>query len=195
MNSKRTIRRSRSSSLHLFWLCFVLKYGSFWKVIFNNIQFEKLFATMLCKLLPETIYLSERLNIFILFSSKTAPPNLLSPIGKPSIVGNNDRVIISAALLGRVNGMTEWGKVFGLIGVISMCSVHEVSNDGRSNRSTSTFNVFCSNGTANVSDGMLCSQLSNDKSESLNPTDPSNSLENVISWLEVSGVPVAFAWQ
>lgn len=58
---------------------------------------------------------------------------------------------------------------FTLIGVINMCSVHEVSNEGRSNRSTSTFSVFCSNGTENVSAGMLCSQLSSDRSESLKP--------------------------
>lgn len=50
-----------------------------------------------------------------------------------------------------------------------MCSVQDVSKDGRSNRSTSTFNVFCSNGTENVSAGILCSQLSSDRSESLKP--------------------------
>lgn len=76
---------------------------------------------------------------------------------------------MSAALRGRVKGITECGNVFGFMGVISMCSVHDVSSDGRSNRSTSTFNVFCSKGTENVSDGILCNQLSNDKSESLKP--------------------------
>lgn len=121
--------------------------------------------------------------------------NLLIPNVMPSSVGSSDRVIISAALRGRVNGITECGNVFGLIGVISICSVQDVSNDGRSSRSTSTFSVFCSNGTENVSCGMLCSQLNNDKSESLKPTDPSNNLENVISCCEHSGAPVAFAWQ
>lgn len=131
----------------------------------------------------------------------------------PSNVGNRERVIMSAALRGRVNGITECGNVFGcikdqkvrqcvlqsfqrrstLIGVISICSVQDVSNDGRSSRSTSTFNVFCSNGTENVSDGILCSQLSSDRSESLNPTEPSSSLEKVISCCEHSGEPVAFA--
>lgn len=121
--------------------------------------------------------------------------HLLIPNVRPSSVGSSERVIISAALRGRVNGITECGNVFGLIGVMSMCSVHEVSSEGRSNRSTSTFSVFCSNGTENVSCGMLWSQLSNDKSESLKPTDPSNNLENVISCCEHSGAPVAFAWQ
>lgn len=73
-----------------------------------------------------------------------------------------------------------------------MCSVQDVSNEGLSSRSTSTFNVFCSNGTENVSDGMLCSQLSNDRSESLKPTEPSSNLEKVISCCEQSGEPVAF---
>lgn len=77
--------------------------------------------------------------------------------------------MMSAALRGRVNGITEWGNVFGLIGVMSMCSVQEVSSDGFSSRSTSTFSVFCSNGTENVSAGMLCSQLSSERSESVNP--------------------------
>lgn len=122
-------------------------------------------------------------------------PNLLIPNVMPSSVGNNDRVIISAALRGRVNGITECGNVFGLIGVMSICSVHDVSSDGRSSRSTSTFNVFCSNGTENVSCGMLCNQLNSDKSESLNPIEPSSNLEKVISCCEQFGAPVAFAWQ
>lgn len=79
------------------------------------------------------------------------------------------------------------------MGVISMCSVHEVSKDGLSNRSTSTFNVFCSNGTENVSEGILCNQLNKDKSLSLNPTEPSSNFENVMSWLNASDEPVAFA--
>lgn len=77
--------------------------------------------------------------------------------------------MMSAALRGRVNGITEWGNVFGLIGVMSICSVHEVSSEGFSSLSTSTLSVFCSNGTENVSAGMLCNQLSNDRSESVNP--------------------------
>jgi len=77
--------------------------------------------------------------------------------------------IMSAADLGRVNGMAEWGKVLGLIGVISMCSVQDVSNEGRSNLSTSTLRVFCSNGTENVSDGTLCNQESRERSLSLKP--------------------------
>lgn len=76
---------------------------------------------------------------------------------------------------------------------MSICSVQDVSNDGRSSRSTSTLSVFCSNGTENVSDGMLCNQLSSDKSESLNPTEPSSNREKVISCCEQSGEPVAFA--
>lgn len=84
-------------------------------------------------------------------------------------------------------------SIITLIGVISMCSVHDVSSDGRSNRSTSTFSVFCSNGTENVSAGMLCNQLNSDRSESLKPTEPSSSFENVISWLLHSGEPVALA--
>lgn len=50
-----------------------------------------------------------------------------------------------------------------------MCSVQDVSKDGRSNLSTSTLRVFCSKGTENVSAGMLCNQLSSDRSESLKP--------------------------
>lgn len=38
---------------------------------------------------------------------------LLNPKVSPSNVGKSDRVIISAALLGLVNGMTECGNVFG----------------------------------------------------------------------------------
>lgn len=95
----------------------------------------------------------------------------------------------------RLRGYCIIYDLFTLIGVISICSVQDVSNEGLSSRSTSTFNVFCSNGTENVSDGILCSQLSSDRSESLNPTEPSSSLEKVISCCEQSGAPVALAWQ
>lgn len=38
---------------------------------------------------------------------------LLSPKFRPSSAGKRDRVMISAALLGLVNGITECGKVLG----------------------------------------------------------------------------------
>jgi len=101
-----------------------------------------------------------------------------------SRAGTKLRDIMSAADLGLVNGMALCGKVFGLMGVISMCSVHEVSKDGLSKRSTSTFRVLCAKGTANVSGGILCSHESKLKSESLKPTDPSSSLEKLISTYE-----------
>jgi hypothetical protein len=42
---------------------------------------------------------------------------LLLRTEQPSNEGSNDRVIMSAALLGLVKGITEWGNVFfGLIG-------------------------------------------------------------------------------
>lgn len=62
--------------------------------------------------------------------------------------------MISAADLGRVKGITEWGNIFGLIGVINMCSVQLASRSGFDRRSTSTFNVFCSNGIENTSVGI-----------------------------------------
>lgn len=84
-------------------------------------------------------------------------------------------------------------KNLTLIGVINICSVQEVSSDGLSNLSTSTFKVFCSKGTENVSVGILCSQLSNDRSESLKPAAPSSNFEKVISCEAASVEPVAFA--
>lgn len=107
-------------------------------------------------------------------------PGLLGP-SPASNAGTKLRDIMSAADRGLVNGIALCGKVLGFMGVINMCSVQEVSNDGLSNRSTSTFNVRCAKGTANVSGGMLCSQESRLKSESLKPTEPSNSLEKFIS--------------
>lgn len=38
---------------------------------------------------------------------------ILNPKLSPSRAGSNDRVMISAALRGRVKGITECGKVFG----------------------------------------------------------------------------------
>lgn len=64
--------------------------------------------------------------------------------------------------------MAECGKVLGLKGVTKRCSVQEASRGGFSRRSTSTLRVFCSNGHANVSGGILCSHESNERSESLN---------------------------
>ena len=69
----------------------------------------------------------------------------------------NDLVIISVPL-GRVIGMAECGKMFGLIGVINICSVQLVSKVGFFRRSTSTLRLLCSNGHENVSPGILCSQ-------------------------------------
>ena len=69
----------------------------------------------------------------------------------------NDLVIISVPL-GRVIGIAEWGKMFGLIGVINICSVQLVSKVGFFRRSTSTLRLLCSNGHENVSPGILCSQ-------------------------------------
>ncbi len=57
--------------------------------------------------------------------------------------------------LGLVLGIAECGKMFGLMGLIIMCSVHDVSKAGADRRSTSTLRLRCSNGHANVSDGML----------------------------------------
>lgn len=96
--------------------------------------------------------------------------------GNPSRVGSNDRDMMSAAERGLVKGIAECGKVFGLIGVISMCSVHDVSSDGRSKRSTSTLRVRCSKGTENVSWGILWSHERRLRSESLKPALPSNNL-------------------
>ena len=50
-------------------------------------------------------------------------------------------------------GIAECGKVLGLIGVISICSVQLVSRWGAFILSTSTFRERCSKGQANVSDG------------------------------------------
>ena len=50
-------------------------------------------------------------------------------------------------------GIAECGNVFGLIGVISICSVQLVSRCGAFILSTSTFSERCSNGQANVSEG------------------------------------------
>lgn len=86
--------------------------------------------------------------------------------------------MMSAAERGLVNGMAECGKVFGLMGVISMCSVQDVSREGRSSRSTSTFRVRCSKGTEKVSPGMLWSHDSRLRSESLKPTHPSSNLQS-----------------
>ena len=87
--------------------------------------------------------------------------------GRPSSEGFNDRDMMSTDR-GLPKGIAECGNIFGLIGVTSMCSVHEVSSAGFSRRCTSTSNVFCSNGWANVWLGMLCSHDSKLKSESWN---------------------------
>ncbi len=78
----------------------------------------------------------------------------------------SDLVMMSAPL-GLVVGIAECGKMFGLMGLISMCSVQVVSNIGFFNRSTSTFRLRCSNGQENVSPGMLWSQDRRLRSESL----------------------------
>lgn len=42
------------------------------------------------------------------------------PYGNPSNTGIRERVMMSAAERGRVNGIAEWGKVFGLMGVTNL---------------------------------------------------------------------------
>lgn len=89
------------------------------------------------------------------------------PSDIPSSDGFNERDMKSTER-GRPNGMAEWGNIFGLMGVMSMCSVQDVSSAGLSSRSTSTSSVRCSNGCANVCAGMLCSHDSRLRSESWN---------------------------
>lgn len=99
-------------------------------------------------------------------------PGLLGP-SPASKAGTKLRDIMSAADRGLVNGMALWGKVFGFMGVINMCSVQEVSKEGLSNRSTFTFNVLSANGTANVSADILWSHERRLRLKSLKPTDRS----------------------
>ena len=103
------------------------------------------------------------------------------PQESPSKEDRSDLDIISAADFGLVNGIAEWGNVFGLIGVISICSDHEVSSCGLSNRSTSTVRDRCSKGIVNVSKGSVCNHDNSERSESLKPIEPSSSEENVKS--------------
>lgn len=110
------------------------------------------------------------------------------PNGRPSRFGFRERDIISRAL-GLLYGIAECGKVLGLIGVTRRCSVHDASRDGFSNRSTSTFSVFCSKGQAKVSGGILCSQDNKERSESLNVVQESR--EGNLSVPELLLSPVA----
>ena len=57
--------------------------------------------------------------------------------------------------------------MLGLMGVISICSVQEVSKCGFFNLSTSTFRLLCSKGQEKVSLGILCNQESKLRSLSL----------------------------
>lgn len=116
----------------------------------------------------------------------------LRPKGSPSRLGFSDRDIISAAL-GLLYGIAECGKVLGLNGVTSRCSVQDASRGGFSKRSTSTLSVFCSNGQANVSGGILCSQESRERSESLKVVAARS--EGNLSVLAPLPSPVAWFWQ
>ena len=94
--------------------------------------------------------------------------------------------------LGRVLGIAECGKIFGLIGVISICSVQLVSRVGFLSLSTSTFRLLCSKGQENVSPGILCNQDNKLRSLSLK-SDWDSKFVNLI-WSECFA-PVAFCWQ
>ena len=89
-------------------------------------------------------------------------------------------------------GIAEWGKMFDLIGVTSMCSVQLVSKTGFWIRSTSTFRLRCSNGQEKVSGGNGWSQESKERSLSLN----SLWLKMLVNSIEFEFLlAVAFCWQ
>ena len=89
-------------------------------------------------------------------------------------------------------GIAEWGKMFDLMGVTSMCSVQLVSKTGFWIRSTSTFRLRCSNGQEKVSGGNDWSQESKERSLSLN----SLWLKMFVNSIEFEFLlAVAFCWQ